>query len=213
MALLSRLRKFALTVHVMSSVGWFGAVAASLSLAVVGLTSQDTQTVRASYVAMEPVTWFVVVPLAFASLLTGLVSALGSTWGLFRHHWVLLKLVLTSLATVVLLIHTQPVGHMAGVAAQGPVPDADQPAQVQLVVAAAAALLVFLVTTTVGVQAAGRDPVRAAPNFFSAGHVASRVRRGRHCGHGSRSGVRCPFRSGAGLKTPRRPVYTPGASC
>jgi hypothetical protein len=72
------LRKVALTAHVVSSVGWLGAVAAFLALAVAGLTSQDAQMVRAAYLAMESIAWFVFVPLCVASLLTGLVQALGT---------------------------------------------------------------------------------------------------------------------------------------
>ena len=37
---------------------------------------------------MELTGWDVIVPLAVASLLTGLVMALGTKWGLFRHYWV-----------------------------------------------------------------------------------------------------------------------------
>ena len=47
------LRKFVLTAHVTSSVGWLGAVAGFLVFAVTGLTSQDVQIVRAAYLAME----------------------------------------------------------------------------------------------------------------------------------------------------------------
>ena len=46
-------RKFALTTHVTSSVGWIGAVAAFLALAVSGVTSPDAQIVRAAYLAMH----------------------------------------------------------------------------------------------------------------------------------------------------------------
>jgi predicted secreted protein len=113
-----RLRKFVLTVHVTSSLGWCGAVAAVLALAVAGLTSQDTRMVRAAYLAVEPITWFVILPLAFASLLSGITLSLGTTWGLFRHYWVVFKLLLTVFATAVLLMYTQTIDHMAGVAAQ-----------------------------------------------------------------------------------------------
>jgi hypothetical protein len=75
------LRKLALTAHVTSSVGWLGACVVFLALAVVGLTSQDAQTVRGAYLVMEPTAWLVLVPLAFASLLTGIVQSLGTTWG------------------------------------------------------------------------------------------------------------------------------------
>ncbi len=112
-----RLRKFALTAHVTSTVGWLGAVAVFLALSVVGLTSQDSQTVRGAYLVMEPAAWFVLVPLAFASLLTGIVQALGTTWGLFRHYWVLFKLLIAVFVTIVLLIYMETFNVMAGVAA------------------------------------------------------------------------------------------------
>ena len=49
---------------------------------------------RATYLVMEPAAWVVLVPLAFASLLTGLVQSLSTTWGLARHYWVLFKLLI-----------------------------------------------------------------------------------------------------------------------
>jgi hypothetical protein len=113
-----RLRKLALTAHVSASVGWLGAVAAFLGLAVAGLTSQDAQTVRAAYLTMELIGWYALVPLALASLVTGLVQALGTTWGLFRHYWVLSKLVINVFATIVLLMYTQTLEHFADVAAE-----------------------------------------------------------------------------------------------
>ena len=116
MTMTPRLRKLALTVHVTSSVGWLGAVVAFLALAIVGLTSQDAQTVRAAYLAAVPITWYVLVPLAVASLLTGLTSSLGSPWGLFRHYWVLITLALTIVATSILLLHMPTVSTLANVA-------------------------------------------------------------------------------------------------
>lgn len=112
------LRKFVLTAHVTSSVGWLGAVVGFLALVVAALTSQDAQTVRAAWIAMELTGWFAIVPLALASLLTGLVMSLGTPWGLFRHYWVLFKLLLTILATIVLLLNMQTVSFLAGVAAE-----------------------------------------------------------------------------------------------
>ena len=146
------LRKFALVVHVTSSVGWLGAVVAFLALAVAGLTSREGQTVRAAYLAMKLTTWYVIVPLNVAALLTGLVSSLGTPWGLFRHYWVLAKLLLTVLATIVLLLHTRPIDYMAGVAAQTTLSNADfRGLRVQLVADAGAALIVLLIATGLAV--------------------------------------------------------------
>src|SRR5712691_12989746 len=69
MTMTPSLRKFALTAHVTSSVGLLGSIAAFLALAVAGLTSEGAQVVRAAYLAMDLTTRFVIVPLAFASLL------------------------------------------------------------------------------------------------------------------------------------------------
>ena len=111
-----RLRKFALAAHLTFSLGWIGTVVAYLALGVAAVTSQDAQTVRAAWIAMELTGWNVIVPLALASLLTGLVMALGTKWGLFRHYWVLFSFVLTLLATVVLLLHMPTVSVLADVA-------------------------------------------------------------------------------------------------
>jgi hypothetical protein len=112
----SGLRKFALTAHLTFSVGFIGAAVAYLGLGVSAVTSEDAQTVRAAWIAMELTGWYVIVPLALAALLTGLVMALGTPWGLFRHYWVLITFVLTSFATVILLLHMPSVSSLADVA-------------------------------------------------------------------------------------------------
>ncbi|MFC4950994.1 DUF2269 domain-containing protein [Pseudonocardia sp. GCM10023141] len=114
-----RLRKFVLTTHIACSVGWLGAVAASLALAVAGLISSDPAVVRAVYLTMELMGWTVLVPLSLASLLTGLVQALGSRWGLLRHYWVVAKLLLNLVAITVLLLYMQTLGVLADTATQG----------------------------------------------------------------------------------------------
>jgi hypothetical protein len=117
MTMTPAVRRFALTAHITMSVSWIGAVLAFLALALVGLTSPDDLTVRGAYVVMEPAAWFVLVALAVASLLTGLVMSLGTSWGLFRHYWVLLKLLITIFAMIILLIYMGTFREMASVAA------------------------------------------------------------------------------------------------
>ena len=147
-----RLRKLALTAHITASVGWIGSDAAFLALAVAGLTSQDALMVRAAYLAMRLMAWFVIIPLSIASLLTGLVQSLGSKWGLFRHYWIVLKFLIVIFASAVLLIHTQPIRLVAGAAAAGTLSSATlREPRIQLAVAAGAGLLVLLVATTLAV--------------------------------------------------------------
>ncbi|MCA1677979.1 MAG: DUF2269 domain-containing protein [Actinobacteria bacterium] len=111
-----RVRKVALTTHVVTSVGWLGAVAASLALAIATLTSDDPQTVRGAHIALELMAWSMLVPLSVASLLSGIVQSLGTKWGLLRHYWVVIKLLITLFATGVLLLYTRTLGDVANVA-------------------------------------------------------------------------------------------------
>jgi hypothetical protein len=111
------LRRFALTAHIAFSVGWLGAVAAFLALALAGLFNQNAQMVRAAYFAMQLIGWYVVVPLCLASLLTGLVQSLGTKWGLFRHYWVLTKFVITVFSALILFGFTQTLGSLENLAA------------------------------------------------------------------------------------------------
>ena len=111
-------RKFALTVHLICSLGWIGAVVAYLALGVAAVTSSATPTIRASWTSMDLTGWWVIVPLAILALVTGLVMSVGSPWGLFRHYWVVISLVLTVFCTVVLLLHMPSVSAMAARAQQ-----------------------------------------------------------------------------------------------
>ena len=112
-----RLRKFALAADITLAVGWIGAVASYIALDVAAATSQDAQTLRAAYLAMEVIACYVIVPLAIASLLSGLLMSVGTRWGLFRYYWVLISLLLTIVATVVLLVETQTISYFADTAA------------------------------------------------------------------------------------------------
>ena len=117
MIMTPRLRKFALAAHITLAVGWIGAVAGYVALDVAAATSRDAQTLRAAYLAMELIAWYVIVTLALASLLSGLVMSLGTKWGLFRHYWTLISLLLTMMATMVLLAETQTISYFADLAA------------------------------------------------------------------------------------------------
>jgi hypothetical protein len=110
------LRKLNLTAHIASSVGWLGAAAAFLALAITNLASRDIPTVRAAYVSMELIGWTIIVPLSIGSLLTGVAHSLGTRWGLFRHYWVLLKLMITVFSTLVLLMFMRTFGKSPGAA-------------------------------------------------------------------------------------------------
>jgi len=147
-----RLRKFALTAHVIFSVGWLGAVVAFLALAIAGLASDDPLLVRATYIAMDLTGWYVILPWCLASLLTGLISSLATSWGLFRQYWVLFKLLMTVPYTLMLLVHMQPITYVASVASETTLSAPDlHGLRIQLIVEAGAAFVVLVVATALSV--------------------------------------------------------------
>lgn len=142
-------RRAALVLHVGCSVGWLGAVATSLAVAVIGMTGSDADAVRAAYLILAPIGWYALIPLSLASLATGLVQSLGTGWGLLRHYWVVAKLLMNLLATGVLLLYCQTLDYLAGRARTAVTPAQTEqlrdPSPVVHGVAAVALLLVALV--------------------------------------------------------------------
>jgi hypothetical protein len=112
-------RKFLLLLHVITSVGFIGAVGAFLCLAVTGLVASDAVLRRAAYIAAGLITWILILPLAWATLLGGILLSIGTTWGLLRYYWVVVKLILTVLATVVLMLQVPTIAGVAELALQG----------------------------------------------------------------------------------------------
>jgi len=147
-----RIRQLALTAHVTCSVGWIGALAVFFAHALASLISRDEQIVRAAALAMGLAAWFVILPLGLASLATGLVQALGTAWGLLRHYWVASKLLLTAVATIVLLLKLRPIGYLADVAASPAFSSSDLIGlRASLAIHAGAGLLVLLTAVTLAV--------------------------------------------------------------
>ena len=152
MLMSSSLRKLTLTAHVISSVGWVGALVVFLAHSIVSLASNDVQLVRTACMAMALTAWFVVLPFSLASLATGIVQAWGTTWGLLRHYWVVVKLVLTVVATAVLLLKLTPIDSLAAAASSVSFTASDLLAlKASLLVHAAAGLFLLVVTTALAI--------------------------------------------------------------
>lgn len=147
----SAFRKLELTVHVTVSVGWLGAVMAYLALAVCGLSGEDDRMVRSTYLVMEWIGWYAIVPSSLAALGSGLIRALRSEWGILRHYWIVAKLALTIVGVIVLLVHMRAVSQMAMLAAAAaPLGDFDK-LRTQLVVHPAGGLVVLLMATALSI--------------------------------------------------------------
>lgn len=152
MAMTPALRKLTLTTHVTTSVGWLGALTVFLAHAIASMISQDVQTAHALSLAMSLTAWLVILPLSIASMTTGIVGALGTAWGLFRHYWILFKLLLTAVATIVLLLKLEPISYLAAAAAEPGFSGADLVGlRTSLMVHAAGGLLVLLTAVALAV--------------------------------------------------------------
>lgn len=143
----ARLRKLLLTSHVVFSVGWLGAVVALLGLSVAGLASSEPATVRAVYLAMQPLAHYVLLPLSLASFFSGTVQSLVTVWGLFRHYWVIFKLLINVTAVAILFMYLQTMNHLAALA-RAPAPPAADPSPV---VHSVAALLGLVIATALSI--------------------------------------------------------------
>lgn len=86
-----RVRAALLTVHVTASAGWLGLDGALVVLEVIGLHSGDPALRTGISIAMSAIACWILIPLVFASLCSGLVLAVGTQWGLARHWWLIAK--------------------------------------------------------------------------------------------------------------------------
>lgn len=144
------IRKLVYTTHLTSSLGWLGAVIVFLVLASIGVASPHEATVRGVYLVMAPTAWLALVPLAHASLLSGVAISLGTRWGLFRHYWVVAKLAITLVATIVLLVYMSTFNQMAATAGD-PMAELWRVRNPSPVVHSILALLALILATVLGI--------------------------------------------------------------
>lgn len=146
-------RRIALTAHVTSSVGWLGAVVAYLALAVHGLTGGEAATARAAFLSMELIGFYVIVPLSLATFATGLLQSLATEWGLFRHYWIIAKLAIAVVGTVILLVHMNTAVTSAAAIAADTSQSLDSLGHLrpQLVVHAGGGLIALVVATVLSI--------------------------------------------------------------
>jgi hypothetical protein len=151
-----RVRKILTVVHVVSSVGWLGLMLCLLTLGGTALLSDDGTTVRSAYRGMNMLGDTLIIPIALLALLTGLLLALGTRWGLFRHTWVITKFWLTLVAAAASIFELRARLHEAVQLVNqhptGPVSDMHLGAlRDTLVVAPVVALAIYLTNVTLSI--------------------------------------------------------------
>ncbi|MFD5846349.1 DUF2269 domain-containing protein [Streptomyces chartreusis] len=119
-------RRAALVVHVVASASWVGLTLGLLALGITAAGTGSAVSVEASVRAMKLFADWLLLPVAFLTLVSGLVLSLGTQWGLARHRWVYVKFWLTLATTTATVFALRPGVNsaVAAVAAGGPLPDA-----------------------------------------------------------------------------------------
>lgn len=133
-------RKFVLTAHIATAVGWLGVDLVLLTLGIAGLAGADPAVV---YPAQSLVGRVLFTPLCVLVWLIGVANAMLTPWGLARHWWVLVKLLLTTLMLGLVLFLLYPGLTEAGELA-GDLPSRDR---VNMVVAPAVSSTLLVVAT------------------------------------------------------------------
>ncbi|HEX6498900.1 MAG TPA: hypothetical protein VF054_07685 [Micromonosporaceae bacterium] len=137
-------RKLLLAVHITLAVALVGTDLALLVLGIAGLHAADPRSV---YPAARLVGAWVLAPLAVLALITGVVQAVTSRWGLLRYWWVGIKFAIAAVLTALVLFVLLPaLGAAAGGTAE--VPDTRRTA---LAVAPAAAATLLVVSAFLAV--------------------------------------------------------------
>ncbi|MFF7010575.1 DUF2269 domain-containing protein [Streptomyces fimicarius] len=135
-------RRGVLVAHVAVSVSWLGLTVGLLTLGLTAFLTGDPATASAATRAMKVFGDWLVVPVALLSLVSGLVLAVGTPWGLARHRWVWIKFWLTLITTGLSIFSLRP-GIDAAVA--------DEVVDINLVIAPSVATATYLLITAISV--------------------------------------------------------------
>jgi hypothetical protein len=97
-----------LVLHVVMGIGWMGVDIALFVLLMTARTTDDARLVVSGFNAIRLIVPVAVPPLSLGILATGLTLGLGTRWGLVRYWWVLVKLVLAVVMTVLVYVSLVP---------------------------------------------------------------------------------------------------------
>lgn len=101
-------RKAVLVLHIVSGIGWMGVDIALLVLLITARTTNDAALAISGFNAIGMIVPMAVPPLSLSILVTGIILGLGTRWGLVRYWWVLVKLLLSLVMTVLVFVSLVP---------------------------------------------------------------------------------------------------------
>jgi hypothetical protein len=146
-----RFRTALVTLHIVMSVGWLWLVGSLVALEAARLFHYNPAVKDDAATATAVIAW-VLIPVVFMSLASGLVLALFPPWGLMRHWWVLVKCGIAAALTIAGLLLLLP--RIQGMAA-----GMGELAELRTLIARSCALILLFVATGLSVMKPwGRTP-------------------------------------------------------
>ncbi len=88
-------RNLLLAFHILFAATWLGGVAALILVSVLHPRPSSSEALVVVRTTMQWIDWTLIIPSCLGSLLTGFLSSQLTPWGYFKHHWVVVKWVLT----------------------------------------------------------------------------------------------------------------------
>jgi hypothetical protein len=101
-------RKAVMVLHAICGIGWMGVDIAVFVLLMTARTTNDPALAISGFNAIRMIVPIAVPPLSLGILVTGLMLGLGTRWGLLRYWWVLIKLILSLIMTVLVFVSLVP---------------------------------------------------------------------------------------------------------
>ncbi len=93
-------RNWLLSLHIASGGLWFGAALCSVAIALGGSSLKDGDGLYGLNLARNLLGEFAIAPAAILSVITGVLLCAFTSWGFFKHRWVMLKQVMTLMTIV-----------------------------------------------------------------------------------------------------------------
>ena len=152
-------RNIAVTVHVVAALALLGVSTVVLVAGLQAATRDDARDAHAVYSLLRLLTFSLDLPLAAITLLSGVLLALTSRWGLFRHWWVIAKLAIYGATLIIGLVLISPsLDTMIDVTEAGNTGESG--ARSTLIVAAGVQAVILAAAAALGVFKPGRPQLR-----------------------------------------------------
>jgi hypothetical protein len=156
----ARRRNIVVTIHIVTALALLGVSTVVLVAGIHAAASDDARDAHAVYELLRLLTFSLDLPLALLTLVSGVRLALTSSWGLFRHWWVIAKLAIYGATLGIgLLLISPSLDKMLEVTEAGGLGDGG--ARSTLIAAAGIQVVILLGAATLGVfKPGGRRRVR-----------------------------------------------------